>query len=125
MNKREEIYKCNACGNVVEFVHPAPGELTCCGEVMVLMNEQTADFKTEKHVPILAENIEGIKIKVGSTLHPMTEDHYIEWIEVINDDYINRKYLKPGDAPEAFFYVHNQKGLVIRSYCNKHGLWKA
>ena len=125
MNKREQIYKCNVCGNIVEFVHPAAGEVTCCGESMVLMDEKTADFKTEKHVPILSESGSGVKIVVGSTAHPMTEEHYIEWIEVINGDYVNRKYLKPGDAPEAEFYVPKQPGLIVRSYCNIHGLWKA
>ena len=125
MNKRESIYKCELCGNIVEFVRPGEGELVCCGQNMVLMEEKIADFKVEKHVPILSETDNGIKITVGSTLHPMTEEHYIEWIEVINKDYINRKYLKPGNAPVAEFYIPNQPGLVIRSYCNMHGLWKA
>jgi superoxide reductase len=125
MNKREEIFKCNVCGNIIEFVHPGPGQLTCCEQAMVLMDEKTDDFKTEKHVPVLSEEQNGIKITVGSTLHPMTEDHHIEWIEIINKDYVNRKYLKPGDAPEAVFYVPNQDSLIIREYCNIHGLWKA
>ena len=125
MNKRGEIFKCNICGNIVEFVHPSAGDLTCCEQPMILMNEKNADFKTEKHVPVLSEEKSGIKITVGSTAHPMTEDHYIEWIEVINKDYINRKYLKPGDAPEAVFYVPKQKGLIVREFCNIHGLWKA
>ena len=54
----------------------------------------------------------------------MTEEHHIEWIEVINKDYVNRKYLKAGDAPEAEFYVQQQEGLNLRSYCNLHGLWE-
>ena len=73
----------------------------CCGENMVLQKENTVDAAKEKHVPVLEDNGTTIKVKVGSVDHPMIEDHYIEWIEVINGDYVNRKYLKPGDRPEA------------------------
>ncbi len=124
MTKRMQIYKCEKCGNVVEMMHAAAGELVCCNEPMKLLEEKTADFKNEKHVPIFGEAKEGVKVIVGSTPHPMAEDHYIEWIEVINGDYVNRKYLKPGDKPEAEFYVSKKPGLIIREYCNKHGLWK-
>ena len=55
----------------------------------------------------------------------MTEEHSILWIEVINGDYVNRKYLHPGKAPEAEFYVGKQSGLTVRSYCNLHGLWES
>jgi len=44
-----------------------------------------------------------VKIKVGSIAHPMEEEHYIEWIELIADGKIFRKFLSPGDAPEAEF----------------------
>ena len=121
--KKNEIYKCHA-GMTIEILRGAECELKCCGEPVELLNAQTADAATEKHVPLLETTDGGIKIVVGSTAHPMTEEHYIEWIEVINGDYVNRKYLKPGDAPEAEFYVSNQEGLIIRSYCNVHGLWR-
>lgn len=124
-NKRDEVYKCELCGNVVEILTGQEGELTCCGEPMVKMVEKTQDAKAEKHVPVLEDQGTTIKVKVGSVPHPMDEDHYIEWIEVINGDYVNRKHLKPGDKPEAEFYVHKQAGLIVRSYCNLHGLWKA
>ena len=45
-------------------------------------------------------------------------------IEVINGAYVNRYQLKPGEPPQAAFYVPMQPGLVVRAYCNKHGLWK-
>ncbi len=122
--KRSEIYKCES-GMTVEILADADScGLECCGKPAELLEEKTADAATEKHVPLLQKSGSGIKVVVGSTAHPMTDDHYIEWIEVINGDYVNRKYLKPGDAPEAEFYVPMQDGLVVRSYCNKHGLWK-
>ena len=125
MNAREQIFKCSLCGNVVEMVHGAEGQLVCCGQDMELMEEKTADFKTEKHVPIISEDGTCSKVVVGSIPHPMTDEHHIEWIEVLVGDYVNRKYLKPGDDPEAYFYVHKQPGAIVRSYCNLHGLWKA
>ena len=42
--------------------------------------------------------------------------------EVINGDYVTRKYLKPGEKPEAEFYVSLQKGMIVRESCNIHGL---
>ena len=125
MNKREQIYKCALCGNVVELVNASTGHLMCCKQEMQLMEEQTADSTTEKHVPIIEEDGTCSKVKVGSTPHPMTEEHHIEWIEVINGDYVNREYLQLGDKAEAKFYVNNQPGLIVRSYCNIHGLWTA
>ena len=123
MTELNEIYKCDICGNIVHMVHPGPGELICCGEPMMLMEEQTAEMKMEKHVPVIERNGDTVKIYVGSTLHPMEEKHYIEWIELITEDRSYRKYLKPGDAPEAVFMCKAEK-IGAREYCNVHGLWK-
>lgn len=124
MNKRLQVFKCGICGNIVEILHSSVGTLVCCGKDMLFVEEKTADFKVEKHVPIIQKGKAGIKVVVGSTPHPMTEEHHIEWIEVINKDYVNRKYLKVGDDPYAEFYVPEQQGLILRSYCNLHGLWR-
>jgi len=124
MAKMRQIYKCEICGNIVETVHEGGGDMVCCGKQMTLQEEKTADFKNEKHVPIYGDSTDGIKVVVGSTPHPMTPEHYIEWIEVINGDYVNRKHLKPGDKPEADFYVKKQPGIILREYCNVYGLWK-
>jgi len=124
MNKLE-IYKCNECGLVVEVIKGCDCMPACCGKNMLLMPPQTAEFKFEKHVPY-PESIEGgTKVSVGKeAAHPMTEEHHIEWIEIVNGPYVNRMYLKPGEKPEALFYVPLKKGMVIREYCNIHGLWE-
>ena len=123
MTELTEIYKCEMCGNIVEMVHAGPGELACCGNPMIKMDAKTADWTTEKHVPVIEKTDHGIKVTVGSTLHPMEEDHYIEWIEVIADGKVYREHLKPGSAPEALFCIDAQS-VTAREYCNKHGLWK-
>jgi superoxide reductase len=123
MTKRLEVYKCEICGNIVELLHTGRGTLVCCGQEMNLMREQTADQTTEKHVPIIEKIPSGIKAVVGSTLHPMEEKHYIEWIEIITKGGASRKFLKPGDKPESLF--KDVEGLEkIREYCNIHGLWE-
>ena len=124
MAKRLEIYKCDACGNIVEVVEGGDGELVCCGEPMKRMTENTVDAAKEKHVPIIETKADGFQVKVGDVQHPMEENHYIQWIELVADDKTYRQFLKPGAAPEAFFAV--QAGEVTaREYCNLHGLWKA
>lgn len=124
MSKRDEIYVCELCGNIVEVVGGGDGDLVCCGEPMVVQEAKTADAATEKHVPVAEAKDGGTLVKVGSVPHPMTAEHQICWIEIINGDYVNRKHLNPGDAPEAEFFVEVKPGMVLREYCNVHGLWE-
>ena len=119
-----QIYRCNVCGNMVEMVHPGAGTLVCCNQNMELLAENTTDAATEKHVPVIEKVDGGVKVIVGDVAHTMEEKHYIEWIELIVDGKAYRQFLKPGEAPEAFFPVTGDK-LVAREYCNLHGLWKA
>ena len=124
MTQRLQVYKCEVCGNVVEVLHEGVGELVCCGQPMKLLDEKTADATTEKHVPVIEKIDGGYKVTVGSTLHPMVEEHYIEWIELIADGKAYRQFLKPGDAPEAVFQA-DAADVSAREYCNVHGLWRA
>ena len=47
MTKVREIYRCQICGNVVEVVNPG-AVLSCCGEPMKLMKENTNNGKNNK-----------------------------------------------------------------------------
>ena len=118
-----QIFKCELCGNIVEVVNVGGGELVCCGQAMTLMDEKTADSSTEKHVPVIEKTASGYKVTVGSTLHPMTDDHWIQWIELLADGKAYRQYLNPGDQPVAEFCVE-AKSVGAREFCNLHGLWK-
>ncbi|MFH1448664.1 MAG: desulfoferrodoxin [Candidatus Micrarchaeota archaeon] len=117
-----QVYKCNVCGNIVEVLHAGRGELVCCGQPMELMNEKTEDAGKEKHVPVIEKTENGVVVKVGSVPHPMEESHYIEWVEVLADGKVYRKFLKAGDAPEAEFEIKTEN-LSAREYCSVHGLW--
>ena len=123
MAKKLQIYKCAKCGNIVEVLHGGVGELACCGQPMELLDEKTADAATEKHVPVIEKIDGGYKVTVGSTLHPMEEKHYIEWIELLAGDKTYRQFLNPGDAPEAVFNIEATE-VTAREHCNVHGLWK-
>ncbi len=124
MAKLRKIYRCNVCGNIVDVLHSGQGDLVCCGEEMELLEENTVDAAKEKHVPVLEETENGYIVKVGSIPHPMEEKHYIEWVELIADGVSYRKFLKPGDKPEAEFCV-KAKEVSAREYCNIHGLWSS
>ena len=124
MAKRDEVYKCEVCGNIVEVLHGGAGELVCCDQPMKLMKENTTDAAKEKHVPVIEKVAGGVKVKIGSVAHPMEEKHYIEWIEMIADGKVCRQFLKPGQAPEAVFPVKAAE-MTARAYCNLHALWKA
>lgn len=124
MTKQKEVYRCAICGNIVEVMHPAGGTLSCCGQPMVLLTENTVDAALEKHVPVIEAIENGFKVSVGRVAHPMMPQHFIEWIELITEDGVMRKYLQPGETPEAVFFTKS-KNVTAREYCNLHGLWKA
>ncbi len=123
MAEKLQIYKCMACGNIIEVLHGGDGELVCCGKPMELLDEKTADAATEKHVPVIEKLDDGYKVKVGSVPHPMQEDHFIEWIELLADGKAYRQFLSPGNEPEAVFNV-DAGSVTAREHCNVHGLWK-
>lgn len=124
MPKRNQVYRCEVCGNIVQILHAGVGTLVCCNKSMRLLEEKTTDSGSEKHVPVIERTENGIKVHVGSVAHPMEENHFIEWIEVIAGDKIYRKFLKPGEPPEAIFTIQEQD-IQVREYCTVHGQWRA
>ena len=121
---KNQVYKCGVCGNIVEVVEAGGGQLACCGQPMTLLAENSTDAATEKHVPVLEQIDGGYKVTVGSAAHPMADDHYIQWIELIADGVVYRAELSPGAAPEATFQIRADT-VTARAYCNLHGLWKS
>ena len=124
MAKRLEVFKCELCGHIIEVLHGGAGSLVCCGQPMVQFEENTVDAATEKHVPVLEKIDGGYKVKVGSVPHPMEDKHFIEWVELISGDSVQRQFLNPGDAPEATFNT-DATDVSAREYCNLHGLWRS
>lgn len=122
--ERLNTYKCGLCGNIVEVMHVGGGTLACCGQPMTLLSENTTEAATEKHIPVAEKTAGGLMVKVGSVEHPMTKDHYIQWIEVITTAQVYAKFFSAGEKPEALFKIVGDV-VAVRAYCNLHGLWKA
>ncbi|MHA1910484.1 MAG: desulfoferrodoxin [Candidatus Kariarchaeaceae archaeon] len=121
--KLNEIYQCEICGNMVATTYGSAGTLVCCNQNMNKLEEQQAEMKTEKHVPMIEVDGNKVTVTVGSTIHPMTDEHWIEWIEILTDDGKSyRQFLNPGDEPIAVFLVES-KVVNAREHCNLHGLW--
>ncbi len=127
MTELKQVYKCQVCGNIVEVLHNAGGTLVCCGQEMKLLEEKTQDEGQEKHLPVIKVAKDEVSVKVGSVQHPMDNNHFIEWIELVVNDHACRQKLNPGDKPEAIFKIatKNIKKIYAREYCNVHGLWRS
>ena len=122
MNKKVSYYKCPICGNIIEVVNGDIKRVKCCNKELELLVANTTDAALEKHVPVYEINNDEIIVKVGETIHPMEEKHYIMWISLVTDDRVIRVDLKPGDEPIVKLpYI---KDAIIYEYCNLHGLWK-
>ena len=122
MKEKVNYFKCPICGNIIEITNGDINRVKCCNKELEQLVANTTDGALEKHVPVYEIVNNEIIIKVGETIHPMEEKHYIMWISLVTDDMIIRKNLKPGDEPIVKLpYI---KGAIIYEYCNLHGLWK-
>lgn len=133
MTEQNSIYKCPICGLICTVEQGAGGILVCCGKSMELLQENTTEAATEKHVPVIERTAQGIKVQVGSVVHPMEAEHYIEWLEVFVEEEQEsgkkiklkyQKFFQPGEEPVAEFPLTEAR-VTARAYCNLHGLWKA
>ena len=124
MTEINQIYHCSICNDIVEVLHNGSGQLTCCDQPMELLVAKNTDIGFEKHVPVIEKTETSVTVKVGSIPHPMEEAHYIEFIEIIANDKVYKKFLKPGDEPIASFEIKTEK-VEARIYCNIHGLWQS
>jgi len=115
---------------------------------------QTADWKTEKHVPVIeaqdkvekGDSIE-VTLSVGKGIpHPNTTEHHIAWIvvdflpkgekfpyQVARIDFSTHGASTQGPntstlytQPKVTFDIKSEKSgtIVAVSYCNIHGFWE-
>jgi len=122
--ERGQWYKCEICETIVEVIEPDMPSLVHCGKPMLLLEELTEDLGREKHVPVVEKIDGGYKVKCGDIPHPMTDEHLITVIELTGPGVVFKKYLEPGEAPEAVFLTDAEE-VTARAYCNLHGLWKS
>lgn len=124
-SNRGDVFVCKECGAVVEALAKSECTPKCCGQEMVLQVPNTVDAAKEKHVPVVEKSASGgVLVKIGSVAHPMTEAHHIAWVQIETPDRMGRHYFQPGDAPEFEFKCEYAAGIVVKAYCNLHGLWQ-
>ena len=121
-----KFYRCKKCGQMVAAVKKKGCPIMCCGEPMEELVPGTTDASVEKHVPVYEVKDNKVFVKVGEVEHPMSEEHYIEWIMLQTVNGNQRKTLDPSDKPEAVFAIlEGDEVKAVYAYCNLHGLWKA
>lgn len=124
--KKLKFYRCAVCGNITIKLVDSGVPMFCCGQPMAEIVANTTDAAQEKHVPVVTRNGENVEVKVGSIPHPMTEEHYIQFIAVKTTDKVHICELSPLSPPEATFVLSNNEKIEnVFAYCNLHSLWQA
>lgn len=118
-----KIYRCEKCGKIVIALKDTESPTICCGEPMKLLKANSTEAATEKHVPVVTREGNKVTVTVGSVEHPMTPEHYIQFIILVTEKDFRVAYLNPGDRPSVDFY-EDEKVIAVYEYCNLHGLWK-
>ena len=122
----QKFYKCAHCGKIIAVVKETGVPVMCCGQKMDELVPNTTDAAQEKHVPVVEVSGNIVTVTVGSVLHPMQPEHYIEWISLQTKNGNQRKTLSPEDKPEACFALLDDDEVeAVYAYCNLHSLWKA
>ncbi len=123
---KQKFFVCEKCGNIIAIVKESGVPVVCCGQKMTEIVPGTVDASREKHIPVYEIDGNCVKVTVGSVEHPMTEEHYIEWVSLQTKCGNQRKQLNPGDKPEVCFSIcEGDEVEAVYAYCNLHSLWKA
>lgn len=126
MNLDVKFYRCKHCGKILVIVNESGVPTICCGDIMQEMIPSISDGAIEKHVPVICQEDQKVTVKIGEKPHPMEQNHHIEWILLMTDKGIQKKFLCSGDEPKAEFILVNGESIIgAYSYCNIHGLWKS
>jgi len=121
-----KIYYCEDCGNIVVMLKNSGVPVVCCGQKMIELTPGTVDASLEKHVPVYRVEDSRVVVSVGAQEHPMTEEHFIEWVILHTKQGSQHMALHPGQKPEVTFPLNpGDEVTEVFAYCNLHGLWKA
>jgi superoxide reductase len=122
--RNTKFYICPHCRNTAEMIYDTDIKLHCCGDEMEILEPNTVEASGEKHIPTVSVLGDVVEVNVGSVNHPMEKLHWIEWVQLVTENGSQRRFLKPGDAPNVKFYLGGEKPVAVYAYCNLHGLWK-
>lgn len=122
MNKELVIKKCGNCGAMVEVLsdcHCKDCGIVCCGQSMSTVQPNSVDAAFEKHVPTYQRVDNQLLVTVH---HVMEKEHYIEWVALVTDHVVGKKFFQAGQTAQVLFPY--EQGAKLYAYCNKHGLWE-
>ncbi len=121
---KQRFFICKHCGNILAMVKDKGMPVLCCGEIMSEIIPGSTDASTEKHIPVFTIDKNKVYVVVGEVEHPMTDEHYIEWISIQTKQGNQRKCLLPSDKPVACFSICDGDEVeAVYAYCNLHSLW--
>lgn len=121
-----KFYICNHCKQIITKLSDKNIPVMCCGQIMQELVAGTTEASQEKHIPVYTLNNNILTVNVGSTLHPMTEEHFIEWVCIETNLGSQLHHLTPNTEPTTeFLLADNEQVLNVYAYCNLHSLWKA
>lgn len=123
VNMENRFYVCKHCGNLIGFIKNSGVPVICCGEPMSQMRVNSVDASAEKHIPIAKRDGDNLIVTVGEVEHPMTEQHYIEWIYLETVKGGQRKLCVSGPRV-TFALAADDMPVAAYAYCNLHGLWR-
>ena len=136
------VFICQVCGHIA--FNEAPGNCPVCGAPKEKFKQHDNIFKESqenspeadvKHIPSVTIKKEcklvpevsctDAIIRIGETLHPSQEKHYIQFIDAYLDGkFIERVQLTPDVQPAACLHLKNDAGkLTVVENCNIHGYW--
>ena len=90
--------------------------------VMPKLIKNLKTIKTLSHGNPVEDN--KISAVIGSVIHPMVEEHYIQFIALETDNGLHVRFLAAGQEPKAVFELNGEEAVAVYEYCNLHGLWK-
>jgi superoxide reductase len=123
MTAKKKIYYCRHCHNVIESLWDGRTDVFCCAEAMTELKANKEEAAVEKHIPVIQRDGNKVTVRVGDVAHPMTEDHYILFVEVYAGEKVYRHDFNKGDERAEAVFLIEEQNISARAFCNLHGLW--
>lgn len=122
---KQKFLICRHCGNLAALIRDQGVPIYCCGEEMQALVPGTTEGSGEKHIPVYEVEGNTVYVTVGAAAHPMTREHYIQWVCLETERGIQYAHLEPNDLPGAKFSIcPGDTVRAVYAFCNQHDLWQ-
>lgn len=124
MENKLKFFKSKKSNTVIELLYTNNESELIDNDLFKEIKANNTDAALEKHVPQVEVAENKVNVTVGSTIHPMSEEHLITFIILHTNLGVYRVNLTHSDEPKyTFLLKENEKPLEVYEYCNLHGLW--